>query len=52
MVQALTSRGGRASRTVVVRAVPGDFLARNRITRAQVAQLLDAAVEHRGRRGR
>ena len=41
IVDALTSRGGHASRRTVLAAVPRDFLERNSLTRADIARTLD-----------
>lgn len=43
IVDALTRRGGSASRRIVLAAVPRDFLERNRLKRADVAKALDRA---------
>lgn len=45
VVDALSARGGRASKAVVLRSVPGDFFIRNRLTRAQLGRLLDSFVD-------
>lgn len=40
IVSAITRRGGKASRRVVLASVPSDFLYRNQIRRADVERLI------------